>query len=87
MFPYGNIMEIRTPEELGHLVRRTRRAHGLDQSDLALAAGTGRRFIVDLENGKPTTQLRELLKVLDALNLVVDLHPSDERNSAWHRLS
>jgi hypothetical protein len=34
---------------------------------LALAAGVGVRFIVELEAGKPTVRLESLLKVLHAL--------------------
>jgi hypothetical protein len=34
---------------------------------LALAAGVGVRFIVDLEAGKPTLRLENVLRVIDAL--------------------
>ena len=34
---------------------------------LALAAGVGIRFIVDLEAGKPTLRLETVLRVIDAL--------------------
>lgn len=40
---------------------------GLTQPDLALAAGVGVRFIVDLEGGKPTVRLEQVLRVIDAL--------------------
>jgi len=40
---------------------------GLTQQDLALAAGVGVRFIVDLEGGKPTVRLEQVLRVVDAL--------------------
>ncbi len=40
---------------------------GLTQSDLALAAGVGVRFIVDLEGGKPSVRLEQVLRVIDAL--------------------
>jgi len=40
---------------------------GLTQPQLALAAGVGVRFIVELEAGKPTVRLETLLKVLHAL--------------------
>jgi len=40
---------------------------GLTQSDLALAAGVGVRFIVDLERGKRTVRLEQVLRVIDAL--------------------
>jgi HTH-type transcriptional regulator / antitoxin HipB len=39
----------------------------LTQPDLALAAGVGVRFIVDLESGKATVRLEQVLRVIDAL--------------------
>lgn len=78
MFPCGNMSRIATPTELGSLIRATRRAQGLQQEDLALAAGTGRRFIIDLERGKATAQLGATLRVLAALGLAVHIAPPGE---------
>jgi y4mF family transcriptional regulator len=64
----GNIMMIiDTPADLGTAIRRTRKALGLTQPQLALAAGVGVRFIVELEAGKPTVRLENLLRVVRAL--------------------
>jgi y4mF family transcriptional regulator len=65
---------IETPEHLGRVVRKGRKALGLTQPQLALAAGVGIRFIVDLEAGKPTVRLENTLRVLQALGgrLAVD---------------
>lgn len=54
---------ITTSKQLGDLVRRRRRESGLTQRELALSANVGERFIVDLENGKPTCQLGLALRV------------------------
>ena len=62
---------IRDSEELGRLVREMRTEQGLLQIDLAGLAGTGNRFIVDLERGKPTLQLQKVLDVLDLMGLEV----------------
>ncbi|MGJ7457865.1 helix-turn-helix transcriptional regulator [Halomonas sp. RA08-2] len=62
---------IRHSEELGQLVRQLRTEQGLLQIDLAGLAGTGNRFIVDLERGKPTLQLQKVLDVLDLMGLEV----------------
>lgn len=62
---------IRHSEELGQLVRRLRAEQGLLQLDLAGLAGTGNRFIVDLERGKPTLQLQKVLDLLDLMGLEV----------------
>lgn len=58
---------IRSPKELGSHLRSARKALLLTQPQLALAAGVGVRFIVDLEAGKPTVQLENILRVIDAL--------------------
>ncbi|HEY2244746.1 MAG TPA: helix-turn-helix domain-containing protein, partial [Xanthobacteraceae bacterium] len=42
---------------LGSLIRRRRKALNMRQDELALATGVGRRFLIDLEAGKPTCQL------------------------------
>jgi HTH-type transcriptional regulator/antitoxin HipB len=56
-----------SPEALAAAVLAARKRLGLTQPQLALAAGVGVRFIVDLEAGKPTIRLATLLKVLNAL--------------------
>ncbi len=56
-------------EELGRTVRKTRKGMGLTQADLALASGTGLRFISDLENGKSKCQVGKTLAVVDTLGL------------------
>lgn len=58
---------IDTPEALGQAVRSARKQLSLTQPQLALAAGVGVRFIVDLEAGKPTLRLENILRVLHAL--------------------
>jgi len=58
---------ISTAKALGAALRAARKKMGLTQSDLALAAGVGVRFIVDLEAGKPTVRLEQVLRVVDAL--------------------
>jgi HTH-type transcriptional regulator/antitoxin HipB len=66
-----------TPKDLGAALRRVRRARGLRQEDLALAAGVGLRFIGELERGKPTVRLAETLRVASALG--VELTIEDPR--------
>ena len=61
------IAHTNTPETLGVAVLAARNRLGLTQPQLALAAGVGVRFIVELEAGKPTVRLETLLKVLHAL--------------------
>ena len=65
-----------TPEELGKMVKKHRKAMGLTQAELALTSGTGMRFISDLENGKPTCQLGKTLTVLRTLGLRLTISPA-----------
>lgn len=55
--------------EIGEIVRAHRRAAGLNQAALAGLAGTGTRFISDLERGKPNIALDKLRAVLAVLGL------------------
>lgn len=57
--------------QFGEAVRRARKARGLRQEDVALAAGVGLRFVGDLERGKPTAHLDLALRVAAAAGLAV----------------
>lgn len=56
-------------EALAEAVRRTRRRHGLTQTELAGLSGTGLRFISELERGKPTVSFAKVAAVLAVLGL------------------
>ena len=60
---------IRSSVELGAVIREQRKRLALKQLDLAGLGNTGNRFIVDLENGKPTVQLQKVLDLMDLLGL------------------
>jgi len=70
-------MEIMTTQKLGAMIRNRRKQLGLNQSELALASGTGRRFISELENGKDGCELGKTLRVLSGLGmpLIRDAEP------------
>ena len=61
--------------QIGELIKTTRTELGVTQEMLATAAGTGLRFIVDLEKGKPTCQLEKSLRVLNALGIRIAFTP------------
>jgi y4mF family transcriptional regulator len=58
---------VHSPKLFGRAVKSARKVLGLTQPQLALAAGVGVRFIVELEAGKPTLRLENILRVVDAL--------------------
>jgi len=66
-----------TPESIGQLIRSTRKALGVTQRDLAMTSGTGLRFIIDLEKGKPTCHLGKALAVLRTLGIKIKLTPPE----------
>ena len=72
---------IETPKHLGDVVRHTRKALSLTQPQLALAAGVGVRFIVDLEAGKPTVRLENVLRVLQALGATLSVSTVEDNQT------
>ena len=62
-----------TPREIGNQIKRLRKIMKVTQQDLALTSGTGLRFIIDLEKGKPTCQLGKTLTVLHTLGVKINL--------------
>jgi HTH-type transcriptional regulator/antitoxin HipB len=62
-------MRIRTPADLGALIRRTRKKIGLDQSTLAKKIGVSRLWLVEIEKGKPRAEIGLILRALDALHI------------------
>ncbi|MBN8443557.1 MAG: helix-turn-helix transcriptional regulator [Thauera sp.] len=73
---------INTSENLGKAIRSARRALGLTQPQLAMAAGFGVRFIVELEVGKPTVLLENILRVLQALGGTLMVEGLDDAGAA-----
>jgi HTH-type transcriptional regulator/antitoxin HipB len=64
-----------TPQDLGKIVRDTRKNLGVTQRDLALTSGTGLRFVIDLEKGKETCQIGKALTILQTLGIKLVLTP------------
>lgn len=64
-------MLIRTPREIGALIRDHRKQQKLDQADLAQRIGVNRRWVVEVERGKPRAEVGLILKALQALGLTV----------------
>lgn len=66
-------MNTLTPILLGEMIHTRRKQLKITQKDLALTCGTGLRFLVDLEKGKPTCQIGKTLQVIQALGLELQL--------------
>lgn len=59
---------------IGSIISKTRKNLSITQRDLALTSGTGLRFIIELEQGKPTCQLEKVLTVLQTLGIKITLN-------------
>jgi HTH-type transcriptional regulator/antitoxin HipB len=72
IIPIGKI--VRQATDLGTSICAARKHRGLTQAELAARAKVGLRFLSELENGKPTVQFERVLRVLDALDLVLGIY-------------
>lgn len=63
------------PATIGELARNTRKALDVTQKELAMTSGTGLRFIIEMEQGKPTCQVGKVLTVLQTLGIKIELIP------------
>lgn len=61
------------PNILSQVIRQHRKFAGLSQLQLAELAGVGKTVVFDLEKGKGTVQLDTLQKILNALNIKIEL--------------
>lgn len=66
-------MTINTIRDLAAAVRGRRLDLGMSQAELAARAHVSRKYVYEFEAGKPTAELGLILRVLDALDLVLDL--------------
>ncbi|MBV8747206.1 MAG: helix-turn-helix transcriptional regulator [Xanthobacteraceae bacterium] len=65
-------MRVRTPADLGAIIRDTRKQLKLDQATLAKRIGVSRQWVIEVEHGHPRAELALVLRALDALNIRLD---------------
>jgi HTH-type transcriptional regulator/antitoxin HipB len=82
----GFIMHLRTPLDLGVAIRDRRRRLHLGQDELAARVGVSRKWIVDVEKGKPRAQIGLVLRTLNALGLHVSLDDNGASESTGGNL-
>ena len=66
-------MKIRTPLEVGLVIRERRRELNLTQAELAYKIGVGRQWISAVERGKSGAELGLVLRALRALDLAFSI--------------
>lgn len=64
-------MILRTSADLGALIRDRRKTLGLDQEELASRIGANRRWVIDVEKGKPRAEVGMILRALGALGVTL----------------
>jgi HTH-type transcriptional regulator/antitoxin HipB len=62
-------MFIRTPTDLGAVIRDRRKRLGLDQATLAKRIGTSRQWVIGIEQGRARAELGLVLRALDTLGI------------------
>src|ERR1035438_5132384 len=66
-------MRIRTATDLGAFIRERRTTLRIDQVSLAKRAGTSRKWLVEVEQGKPGAEIGLILRTLKSLEISIDL--------------
>ena len=72
-------MLIRTPAELGAVVRDRRKQLKLDQAALAKRIGVSRQWVLEVERGHARAELGLVLRAIDVLDIHLDA-AIDERD-------
>ena len=63
---------IHDAKQLGELIRGRRHELGLTQTEVAEVANTNLRFVSELERGKPTARLENVMRVLTTLGIELE---------------
>lgn len=71
-------LPIKTPSDMGSLIRSRRKSRGLGQAELAQMVGVSRRWLNQVESGKPGASLSLVLNTLNALNVQIEVRADDE---------
>ena len=69
---------VRSPEQLGTLIRRARRQRGMTQANLAGLTGLRQELVSRIETGHEGTKLSSIYALFAALNLELIV---DDRNA------
>ncbi len=72
-------MKVRTPADLGAVIRDRRRQLKLDQAGFAQKIGVSRKWVIEIERGHPRAELGLVLRALDALDLHLDTATDETR--------
>ena len=89
MTPHGcrtMLITVSSPQQLGLLVRATRKTQKPRMDDLAGSAGVGPVFVREVERGKETVQLGRVLHLLSELGIELKADIPDDAVDAFEHL-
>lgn len=67
------MITVKTPQDVGNLVRAARKRSGLTQQQFADLCGVGRRFLSECESGKSRLELGKVMHVLNGAGIDVEV--------------
>jgi HTH-type transcriptional regulator / antitoxin HipB len=70
---------VRTPADLGALIRDRRKQLKLDQATLAKRIGVSRPWVIEIEHGHPRAELGLVLRAFDVLGIRLDANVGDAK--------
>jgi HTH-type transcriptional regulator / antitoxin HipB len=71
-------MFVRTPADLGAVIRDRRKQLKLDQAAFAKRIGVSRQWVIEIEHGHARAELGLVLRALDALSIRLDATTTDQ---------
>lgn len=83
---FAMLITVSSPQDLGLLVRATRKTQQLRMDDLAGSAGVGPVFVREVERGKETVQLGRVLQLLSELGIALKADIPDDAVDAFEHL-
>jgi HTH-type transcriptional regulator / antitoxin HipB len=69
----GYAVLVRTPADLGAVIRDRRKQLKLDQATFAKQIGVSRQWVIEIERGHARAELGLVLRAVDALNIHLDV--------------
>lgn len=66
-------MLVRTPQDIGALLREQRQKAGLDQAELARRIGVSRQWLIEVERGKARAEIGLILRALNVLDIPLEV--------------
>lgn len=62
-------ISVKGPQDIGAIIRATRKAQGLRQDDAAGSIGVSENFLSKVERGNPSVSWAKLFEVMDGLGI------------------